>query len=112
MSLIGVFDWCRLAGFEQKLYVYTASRNLGCSNPTVDGSIERNCNSVDLPYLDGASFSGYRAEPWPVPNSDRKLWFRGIKNLDATLDWLFEHGRDRGAARRRVCGRAEHLPPR
>ena len=39
-----------------------------------------------------ASFSGYRAEPVPVPNSSATLWMRGIKNLDATIDWLFANG--------------------
>jgi hypothetical protein len=42
---------------------------MGCSNPLPDGSVERDCNSVDLLYLDGASFSGYRAEPWAVPGA-------------------------------------------
>ena len=68
------------------------SKRLSCSNPLPDGSKEKDCNSVDLLYLDGASFSGYRAKPWPVPGSDETLWFRGIRNLDATIDWLFEHG--------------------
>ena len=27
-----------------------------------------------------------------VPGTNESLWFRGIKNLDATIDWLFEHG--------------------
>jgi O-palmitoleoyl-L-serine hydrolase len=41
-------------------------------------------------YGDGASFSGYRADPWPVPgNASAKLWFRGARNLDASLDYLF-----------------------
>ena len=55
-------------------------------------------NSVDLLYLDGASFSGYRAAPWPVPGTkNESLWFRGITNLDATIDWLFTHGGLAGA---------------
>lgn len=41
-------------------------------------------------YGDGASFTGYRADPWPVPgNASASLYFRGIRNLDATLDALF-----------------------
>merc|ERR1712129_303646 len=44
-------------------------------------------------YADGASFSGYRASPWPVPSKPGKsLYFRGIKNFDDTLDWAFAHG--------------------
>ena len=42
-----------------------------------------------MQYCDGASFSGYRADPWPVPtNASAHLTFRGIKNLDATVDWV------------------------
>ena len=63
-----------------------------CKNPSEAGGLIQNCNSVDLLYLDGASFSGYRADPVPVPGSSAKLWMRGIKNLDATIDWLFANG--------------------
>jgi hypothetical protein len=59
--------------------------------------VEKDCNSVDLLYLDGASFAGYRAQPWPVPGTNESLWFRGVKNLDATIEWLFEHGGLSGA---------------
>jgi len=45
-------------------------------------------------YGDGASFSGYRPDVWPVPGGGN-LTFRGIKNFDATLDWAFEHGLDK-----------------
>jgi hypothetical protein len=46
-----------------------------------------------MPYGDGASFSGYRAKPWPVPNTNGEtLTFRGIKNLDATVAWALKHG--------------------
>jgi len=67
-----------------------------------------------LPYGDGASFSGFRKEAWPVAgpgssgssstsstgsnsrnsrNSGKTaLTFRGIKNLDAAIDWAFLHG--------------------
>ena len=65
-----------------------------------DGQLVDDCNCVRMAYLDGASFSGYRAEPWPVPGSpnNETLYFRGIKNLDATLDFLLwqtpENGMD------------------
>lgn len=37
-----------------------------------------------------ASFTEYREAPWPVPgNISAELWFRGIRNLDASLDLLF-----------------------
>ena len=60
-----------------------------CMNPKADGTIAADCNCLYMPYLDGASFAGYRAEPWPVPGSEpaAALHFRGIKNLDATLEW-------------------------
>jgi hypothetical protein len=43
-----------------------------------------------LPYGDGASFSGYRADPVPVPGNATAppLYFRGIVNLDASLEAL------------------------
>ena len=44
---------------------------------------------VRSPYGDGASFSGFRSKPWTVPGSNSTLTFRGIKNLDAALDWAF-----------------------
>jgi len=45
---------------------------------------------IAMNYGDGASFSGFRAEAWPVPgNATAKLWFRGARNLEATLDYLF-----------------------
>ena len=45
-------------------------------------------------YGDGASFTGFRAAPWPVPgNASAQLYFRGARNLDSTLDYLFaQHG--------------------
>jgi len=55
--------------------------------------MDADCNCVWMPYADGASFSGYRAEPVPVPsNRSKVVYFRGIKNFDATLDYLFHHG--------------------
>ena len=59
-----------------------------------NGTADESCNCIWMPYLDGASFTGYRALPWPVPGSktDERLWFRGIKNLDATLAWALDHG--------------------
>ena len=53
---------------------------------------DADCNCVFLPYGDGASFSGYRAEPWSVPGTNETLHFRGIKNLDATVQWALSHG--------------------
>ena len=49
-----------------------------------------------MPYGDGASFSGFRQDPWPVPGMPGKtLTFRGIKNFDATVDWALKHGMDK-----------------
>lgn len=48
-------------------------------------------------FMDGASFSGYVEEPVVVPysklvtGSEVKLYFRGLRNLDATLDYAFEN---------------------
>lgn len=35
--------------------------------------------------------AGYREEPWPVPGTNASLYFRGIRNLDASLDALFDN---------------------
>ena len=53
-------------------------------------------NTVQMYYGDGASFTGYREAAWPVPGSGgRSIYFRGARNLDATLtDLLALHGMD------------------
>jgi hypothetical protein len=64
-----------------------------CMNPLEDGSrMDRDCNCIFLPYLDGGSFSGYRADPVHVPAggdvpANATVMMRGIKNLDGA----FEH---------------------
>ena len=67
------------------------------------------CNCVSLVYCDGASFSGFRQDPWPVaghpsPASSSsssssssggtitQLMFRGLRNLDAALEYLAGEG--------------------
>eukprot|EP00939_MAST-03C_sp_MAST-3C-sp1_P000133 g133.t1 len=70
---------------------WTATAGCGCMNADEDGPVS-DCNCIYMPYCDGASFSGYREKQWPVPNEPGKnLTFRGIKNLDATVAWAFEH---------------------
>jgi len=68
-------------------------------NPHEDGSIDTNCNCIFMPYSDGASFAGYRAEPWPVPEdkasgvpSGATVTFRGIKNFDGVIDFALKKG--------------------
>jgi len=46
---------------------------------------------MGMPYGDGASFSGFRKDVWPVPGGGN-LTFRGIKNFDATVAWALDHG--------------------
>lgn len=62
------------------------------------GEMEMGCNCADLIYCDGASFSGFREKPWPVPpgqwgrlkpNNISELNFRGILNLDGVVDHLW-----------------------
>merc|ERR1719450_1528597 len=61
-------------------------------NVLEDGSFA-DCNCLRMRYCDGASFSGFRASPWPVPGRPGEtVLFRGIKNFDATMDWAFAHG--------------------
>ena len=65
----------------------------GCMNTDENGPVT-DCNCIYMPYGDGASFSGYRAKPWPVPGTNNEtLTFRGIKNLDATVEWALAHGK-------------------
>lgn len=55
--------------------------------------IDHDCNCIYLPYCDGASFSGFRPEPWDVPNSPGDtLIFRGIKNFDGVVNAALELG--------------------
>lgn len=59
---------------------------MGCDPATTQ-------NYARLFYGDGASRSGYRAEPWTVPgNPTQKMWFRGAASLDAALDLLLSLG--------------------
>lgn len=70
---------------------WSPTAGCGCMNTLGDG-LDQDCNCLYMPYGDGASFSGYRPDPWPVPNSNASLYFRGITNFDATMDWAFAHG--------------------
>jgi len=54
--------------------------SMGCSPGAQDSYIQ-------LYYCDGASFTGYKANPVSVNGS--KIYFRGIMNLDRSLDLLF-----------------------
>jgi len=65
----------------------------GCMNAANDG-LDKDCNCLYMPYGDGASFSGFRREVWPVPGGGN-LTFRGIKNFDATMEWALRHGLDK-----------------
>ncbi len=50
-------------------------------------------NSARLFYGDGASRSGYVADPVSVPgNPSQKMWFRGAKSLDSAIDLLLSLG--------------------
>ena len=63
-----------------------------CMNAGAKDVDPHSCNCIMLPYLDGASFSGYREKPWAVPGmAGKHLYFRGARNLDATLDYAFAH---------------------
>ena len=56
-------------------------------------------SSLKLPYSDGASFAGYRSDPWKVPAdpdtgvpAGATVTFRGIKNFDGAIDFAMKHG--------------------
>lgn len=79
--------------------VLPAQQACSCLNPNEDGSMDTDCNCLHLPYSDGASFSGFRANAWPVPEdpatgvpANSKIYFRGIKNFDGVLDFAMAHG--------------------
>jgi len=79
--------------------VLANSSGCGCMNPLEDGTLDQDCNCLHLPYSDGASFSGYRADAWPVPENaeagvpaNATVYFRGIKNFDGILDYAMAHG--------------------
>ncbi|GMI55462.1 hypothetical protein ScalyP_jg7825 [Parmales sp. scaly parma] len=73
------------------------ARDCQCYNAQGDG-LEQDCNCLYLPYLDGASFSGYKREKTSVvnetSNETQDLYFRGIKNLDHALRWALQKGLD------------------
>ena len=48
-----------------------------CMNVNEDGTLDKDCNCLYMPYGDGASFSGYRAEPWPVQQKELPPWPSG-----------------------------------
>lgn len=79
--------------------LFPKTHTCSCMN-TVGTGLDPDCNCVYLKYGDGASFAGYRKKPWPVPvgtagtspGSKSFLTFRGIKNLDASVQWALDHG--------------------
>eukprot|EP00041_Stephanoeca_diplocostata_P011445 m.189921 g.189921 ORF g.189921 m.189921 type:complete len:414 (+) comp18538_c0_seq5:231-1472(+) len=71
--------------------VWSKTGGCYCMNVNEDGSLDDTCNCLYMPYGDGASFSGFRRDVWPVPGGGN-LTFRGIKNFDATMDYAFAHG--------------------
>ena len=56
--------------------------------------IENDCNCIYMPYGDGASFSGYRTDPWHVVEDGKEvgeLYFRGFTNIQETLTYAFKY---------------------
>eukprot|EP01052_Picozoa_sp_SAG31_P038691 SAG31_NODE_5217_length_2669_cov_3.231518_2_plen_496_part_00 len=50
--------------------------------------LDPNCTRVFLPYCDGSCFTSQRPKPWPVNGTNSSLHFRGLANLERTLDVL------------------------
>lgn len=62
-------------------------------NVQESGELDADCNCIFLRYCDGASFAGFRPKPVAHPqNASQLMYFRGLKNFDASLDWAFKHG--------------------
>lgn len=64
-------------------------RNLNGGPPayTCQG-LDPNCTRVFMPYCDGSCLTSSRDEPWRVNGTNSTLHFRGLANLDRTLDVL------------------------
>lgn len=61
-----------------------------CMNTNTTDVESRSCNCIMMLYLDGGSFSGNVAKPVPVPGKPGKfVHYKGLRNLDATLDYAF-----------------------
>jgi len=79
---------------------FAETKGCGCMNLKDDASpddlspLDDECNCLYLPYGDGASFSGYLAEPLEMPGTEEKIYFRGIRNLYAGLAFAKENGFD------------------
>eukprot|EP00440_Ansanella_granifera_P019850 gb/GFBE01021564.1/.p1 GENE.gb/GFBE01021564.1/~~gb/GFBE01021564.1/.p1 ORF type:complete len:442 (+),score=98.20 gb/GFBE01021564.1/:1-1326(+) len=91
--------YCRSKGRLGSSKGLAETSGCSCMNPNEDGTMDQDCNCIHMPYSDGASFSGYRAEPWPVPEDKASgvppgatVTFRGIKNLDGVLDFAMRNG--------------------
>lgn len=91
--------YCRSKGSLGTSKVLPKTSSCGCMNPKEDGTMDNDCNCIRMPYSDGASFAGYRADPWPVPEDPASgvpagatFTFRGIKNLDGVIDFAMRHG--------------------
>lgn len=73
---------------------FPATHTCSCMNVLpLSGQIDPDCNCLFLKYADGGSFAGYRPEPVRVPgqNASARLYFRGIVNLDATIEYALVH---------------------
>lgn len=77
-----------------------ANVNGGPAQYTCQG-LDPNCTRVYMPYCDGSCFTSERSSPWPIAGSNDTLHFRGRKNLERTLDTLFDQF-DFASARRLV----------
>lgn len=91
--------YCRSKGGLGSSKALPTTAGCGCMNPLPDGTMDVDCNCIHLPYSDGASFAGYRAEPWAVPEdpatgvpAGATVTFRGIKNFDGVVDFAMKHG--------------------
>lgn len=51
--------------------------------------LANDCNCIFMPYCDGASFSGYTDKP--VAFKSHNLTFRGMRNLDATVEYALDN---------------------
>lgn len=61
-----------------------------CMNTNASDVVKDGCNCILMLYLDGGSFSGNVDKPVAVPGRPGKyLHYKGLRNLDATLDYAF-----------------------
>ena len=73
--------------------VWSKEGGCNCMNVNENGTLDEDCNCLYMPYCDGASFSGFRTEPWKVVQPETPPWpsvcnSTEIKDKTLTFRWV------------------------